>query len=262
MIRSADGTGIAVESTGTGIRTIVFVHGLAQSRQIWREVLDGPLARDHRLVAYDMRGHGDSEEPPAARAAGEHLGADLEAVIASLGDARPLVVGWSYGGVAIGEYLRRGGTRISGILLSAAAMQMGRAAKDLFGPTMMNNARALMTEEGAAYEAVGRAFLDGCAAKAIAPSIVERSVAEMLRVSRPVRKALLAREADYRPELAAAAVPIATLHGTVDSVVLPSMSEHVPNAHHTRLEGIGHLPWLEAPSAFEAALRELAARAV
>lgn len=45
-------------------RPIVFVHGWAQSARAWAPQLADPaLSERFRLVAMDLRGHGDSEVP-------------------------------------------------------------------------------------------------------------------------------------------------------------------------------------------------------
>jgi pimeloyl-ACP methyl ester carboxylesterase len=172
------------------------------------------------------------------------------------------VVAWSYGGVAVGAYLRRhGSARLGGILLSAAAVQVGKAARALFGPAMMSNARALMSPDRAEYEAGARSFLRGCTAAPLAPAVLDRALGAMLRVPSHVRRALLARSEDYLPELARCTAPIATLHGSLDAVVLPRMSEVVtesaPGTKSDVLDGVGHIAWLESPDAFVAAVRAL-----
>ena len=43
---------------------IVLVHGITESRETWRPIIEA-LAADHRVLAVDLRGHGASEhEPP------------------------------------------------------------------------------------------------------------------------------------------------------------------------------------------------------
>jgi pimeloyl-ACP methyl ester carboxylesterase len=268
LVRGADGVGIAVDESGAPHGTpIVFLHGIAQSRRIWQSVLTGPLARDHRLVAIDLRGHGDSDRPEgdAAYAGGDRLGGDLEAVCAALDLDRPVIVAWSYGGVVVGEYLRaHGSSGLGAILFAAAALQVGKPARALFGPAMLSSGRALMSEDAAVYAAGARAFLLACAARPIAASFVDEGLAEMARVPAHVRRALLGRSEDYSAELASCTLPVATLHGVLDPVVLVEMSEHiaslVPGAESTCLSGVGHLAFLEAEEAFHAAVLALVAR--
>lgn len=266
MIRASDGAAIAFEEAGPReAQPIVFLHGFGQSRAVWRPLLESALAADFRLVAVDLRGHGESDGPSAAEAYGERLGEDLHDLVGSLGLVRPIVVGWSYGGVPIGDYLRRHGSgALGGIFLVAASMRLGKPARELFGPAMMSNARALLSDDPAAYELGARAFLSGCTSRPLPPPLAESTLAAMLRVPAHVRRAYLSRSDDFSAELAQCAVPLATVHGDDDRVVLPAMSELVarvaPAAQTTFIEGAGHASWLDAPAAFDVALRGLAAR--
>jgi pimeloyl-ACP methyl ester carboxylesterase len=267
LVRAPDGVRIAVDESGSPQGTpVVFLHGIAQSRRSWQSVLEGPLARDHHLIAVDLRGHGDSDRPEGDDAyAGARLGADLKAVCAELGLSRPVIVAWSYSGVVVGEYLRaHGADGLGAILFAAAAIKVGKPARALFGPAMLNHGRALMSEDQAIYEAGARAFLLACAARPLSASFVEAGLAEMARVPAHVRRSLLGRSEDYSAELASSGLPLATVHGALDPVVLPAMSEHVaslaPGVESTSLRGVGHLAFLEAEEAFNAAIRALVAR--
>jgi pimeloyl-ACP methyl ester carboxylesterase len=79
-------------------RTIVLLHGLSATR---RDVVHGSrlLVREgYRVVAYDARGHGESD-PPADPTAYEYrdMVEDLEAVLGALSIERPILVGSSMG---------------------------------------------------------------------------------------------------------------------------------------------------------------------
>nr|WP_329610251.1 alpha/beta fold hydrolase [Achromobacter xylosoxidans] len=66
---------------------IVFVHGLLGSRLSWEAQLSSPLLQRYRLIAYDLRGHGQSGKPtaPQAYTDGRRWADDLAAVIAASG---------------------------------------------------------------------------------------------------------------------------------------------------------------------------------
>ncbi len=266
-VTTSDGLSLAALDAGPrDAPACVFLHGIAQSKQIWQPLLAGPFAHDHRLVALDLRGHGDSDRDDRpglyTRPA---LAADLAAALDGLGLERPTVVAWSFGGVVVGEYLRRhGDAALGGIVFAAASVRTGRPALDLFGPVMLGQSRALLSEDAATYEAGARAFLQGCTAGPLAPDLLEAAVAEMLRVPAYVRRPLLAGGEDYTPEIARTEVPLATLHGDRDAVVLPVMSDLItslrPGVSDVRLAGVGHVPWLESPASFEHALRSLLTR--
>ncbi len=266
-VRTADGLRIAYDDAGPpGAPAAVFLHGIGQSRAAFRAVLGGSLARDVRAIAFDLRGHGASDKPgdPEAYAEGA-LGRDLAALIGELGLRRPLLVPWSYGGVVVGEFLRHraGAAGAGGALLVAAAVRAGRSSRDFFGPTMMGNARGLASADEASYRAASAAFVAGCTA-APSPDFAAAALDAMALVPAAARRALLSRDEDYLPDYAAAGLPIAALHGDEDTVVRPALSEEaaarIPGATLRRVPGAGHAPFVEAPAAFEAALRALLAR--
>lgn len=258
-VMASDGVKISVEEAGEpGLPAVVLVHGYAQSKAIWRPLLTGPLAERLHLISFDLRGHGESEVPAAERATMEWLGADLAAVIDALGGARPVVAPSSYGGVVLGEYVRGGGDRLRGMFLIAASHAIGRQARPLFGPVMLDHSRALLSADDAVYARGARQFLTGCTAAPLAEELMEELVREMLRVPQPVRSAMLSRDEDYLLDLARCGAPVAVLHGRRDAVVLPAMSERVQarlvGVQATWLDEVGHLPWLEAPEQLAAAL--------
>ncbi|WP_166375867.1 alpha/beta fold hydrolase [Aeromicrobium phragmitis] len=80
---------------------IVLVHGWPQHWWIWREVLPA-LARQHHVVAVDLRGHGWSSAPPARGDAYDKrvLARELLALLDVLGLERPVLVGHDWGGWA------------------------------------------------------------------------------------------------------------------------------------------------------------------
>lgn len=80
--------------------TVVLVHSMGQSLEAWRGWVPH-LARDFRVVRFDVRGFGDSTPMPAtARWSMERLLADIEAVIDYGGGSAAHVIGSQSGGSA------------------------------------------------------------------------------------------------------------------------------------------------------------------
>jgi pimeloyl-ACP methyl ester carboxylesterase len=108
-VNSTDGTVLAVSEVGPpdAPLSIVFAHGLALSQHIWapqRRHLTRQLGARARLVFYDQRGHGASQEPAAGPAGYSmaQLGADLATIIDQTCPIGPVIaVGHSLGGMAI-----------------------------------------------------------------------------------------------------------------------------------------------------------------
>ena len=82
---------------------LVLAHTLATSRAMWRRQIPH-LARRHRVVSYDMRGHGESAAPDYPYSL-EMLGEDVIGILDSLGVEQPAVfLGISIGGM-VGQAL-------------------------------------------------------------------------------------------------------------------------------------------------------------
>lgn len=103
-IPTKDGITLAADCyTHDDIRPVVFLlHGGGQNRHAWSTSAARLHARGYTVVAYDTRGHGDSDWDPAGRYDVERLASDLVAVRGHFStDTPPVVVGASLGGMTI-----------------------------------------------------------------------------------------------------------------------------------------------------------------
>jgi pimeloyl-ACP methyl ester carboxylesterase len=104
-IVSADGTVLHAESFGPedGL-PVVLAHGWTESLQYWIYQIQTLSERGFRVTAYDLRGHGDSQN--AGDYSVERFGEDLEAVLAEVvpPDRRAVVAGHSLGAMAIAAW--------------------------------------------------------------------------------------------------------------------------------------------------------------
>lgn len=91
-----NGVRIAYSFAGSG-EPLVLIHGSWGSRHNWDPVVPG-LAEHFSVVAYDRRGHSESERPPGQGSFTEDV-ADVAALIEQLGLAPAWVVGNSAGAV-------------------------------------------------------------------------------------------------------------------------------------------------------------------
>ncbi|HEX4721819.1 MAG TPA: alpha/beta hydrolase [Pseudonocardiaceae bacterium] len=233
---------------------VVLLHGWAQSARAWTRQLDGPLSRRYRLVAADLRGHGDSEAPADGYDSAAAWAADVRALLAYAGS--PVVlVGWSYGGLVITDYLRRDGTEgVAGIVLVGAITEIGRGRPGgRVGPVMRAALPAALSDDPSVSVPALRAFCTDMAKLDDTEWLLEAA----LRVPAHVRAALFARDVGSADVLAAIDVPTLVIHGRRDGVVDPSAAEYaaglVPGAGLTWLD-TGHLPFAEDVAAFDSAL--------
>ena len=79
-ITSSDGTPLCVYETGNPQgRPLLFIHGFSQSYAVFKRQFESDLAKDFRIVAFDLRGHGCSGKPWSETAyAGTKIWADDE----------------------------------------------------------------------------------------------------------------------------------------------------------------------------------------
>ena len=267
--RVSGGGGAAIATVAVGpesAQPIVFIHGWSQSAHAWDGFLQGALAQDYHLIALDMRGHGRSDRPdPDVSYNQSTLWADdIAAVIAAYHLTKPILVGWSYGGYVIADYLRHygegnvGGVLFAGAITQRATEKVKRYRNAESGPRF----KAATTSDGNTRQAA-RDFLRLCTYDALPSARVESLIDEMALVPLAVRAALFARPmVDNDDVLAKLTIPVTVVHGAEDRIVLPASAEDhaavIPGTTLRIYPGVGHMPFEEAPAAFEADLRALA----
>ena len=102
------GIRIAGDSWGPPDGPLVLLqHGGGQTRHAWKGAGRTLGAAGYHAVAFDARGHGDTDWDPEGAYTQDAMVRDLQCVIAALGNQRPVLVGASMGGgtslVAAGE---------------------------------------------------------------------------------------------------------------------------------------------------------------
>jgi pimeloyl-ACP methyl ester carboxylesterase len=248
---------------------ILLIHGWSQSHLCWAKQFESALKDEARIVALDLRGHGMSDAPDETDqyTDGDKWADDIAAVIDRLELERPILVGWSYGGYIISDYVRKKGQdKIAGINFVDAAVVIGpKAFGSLVGPGFLENAPGACQDDLPTNIAAIRRFLRACIVKPISQDDFEEILAFNMVVKPNVRRALLQRELDFGPILEGITVPVLVTHGRSDTLVLPAMAEyilsHCKTAQASWYEGIGHAPFLEEPSRFNAELKRFAASA-
>jgi pimeloyl-ACP methyl ester carboxylesterase len=252
------------ESGNPRANAVLFIHGWSQGALSWSPQLDDPaLGERFRLVALDLRGHGSSDKPAEGYDDSERWAADIRAVIDALSLKNVSLVGWSYGGYVICDYLRVHGER------DIAKLVFAGASTDLGVPTPYR-ARAsawdgLLPVEGSSAPSV---FSLDAESAAIAMESFTRRVfhggvkqakfLEMLGLALQtpprVRSALFRRKLRNDEVLARTASSALVAYGAHDTLVDPKTSLHIaeklPNATLSRYDESGHAPFLEEPERF------------
>jgi len=266
-VKGAAGVNLHVREDGASNGTpILLIHGWSQSALCWAKQFESSLRDECRIVALDLRGHGMSDAPAesAQYTDGDKWAEDIAAVIDALELERPVLVGWSYGGFVISDYVRRfGEDKIAGINFVGGAVVLGpKAFGSLIGPGFLENAPAACQDDLLTNIAAIRRFLRACIAKPIVQDEFEQILAFNMVVKPSVRGALIQRELDFASVLQGITVPALVTHGRSDTVVLPAMADyilaHCKTARASWFDGIGHAPFLEEPIRFNTELKNFA----
>ncbi len=167
-----NGVRLNVVTMGEGGLTLVFVHGLLlDNHASFYMTLAPGLAKRARVVLYDLRGHGLSEQPRSGYTVTD-MTADLAGLVEAVSPASPVVVvGHSYGGYVAMRFAVTHAARVAGLVLIEAhtgIVEFGRqlgetlaltgAARDrkieeLFGNWLARHRARGIDQEGADADA-------------------------------------------------------------------------------------------------------------
>ena len=265
-VASTDGTTIAFQTCGdTAARPLLLLHGWAQSSRAWGDELLGRLAETFRVIAMDLRGHGNSGAPADGYDDSRQWADDVAAVLDAegVGDGDgAIVLGWSYGGIVVGDFVAAEGTgRLGGIVLCGATTSISRAPGGAVGDAMLAAGKGAMDPNPKRAIAALGSFGADMFAQRVGEG-QQRLFGLSLATATHVSGALLSRRVNNDEALAAAGVPALVIHGERDGIVLPSAGEanaETLGVQCTFYPDVAHAPFLEAPDRFVADLEAFAA---
>jgi non-heme chloroperoxidase len=258
-VKTPDGLSIAAQRWGNaGGPEILFIHGFMQCHLSWARQVESALAREFHMVTYDLRGHGDSEKPLARERYrdGKAWAEELAAVIAAASLRRPVLVGWSYAGRVIADYLEAyGSAEIAGInFVNARTNSDPRFA----GPLSSRHLTEVAAEDLATRIAATRTFLRACFSRQPTQDEFETMLGFNMMVPRDVRAAMSGRELDADGLYRSLSLPVLVTFGIEDKILTLEAARHAaavtPGARLSLYEGIGHAPFWEDASRFNAEL--------
>lgn len=241
---------------------VLLIHGYRQSYVSWYRQFKSPLAARCRLVAFDLRGHGNSGQPwqPEAYDNAQVWADDVARVMAATGLRRPLLVGWSFGANVALDYLRVHGEQgAAGLMIVASGASMAQPQrppgfeailKTILSPDAELN---LATRLGAAERVYQ--------SEVVGPEMMAKLAAISMRASPFVDRGGIRRVEHTNRDLAARlTLPVTLVLGGRDPIVPAPAAELIkqsfPKARVVTFDKAGHAPFIEAEAEFNALLEE------
>jgi 3-oxoadipate enol-lactonase len=251
---------ISWKEVGRG-RPLVLVHGLADDHRAWRKALPH-LVLDHRVILYDLRGHGESSLGGADGTLAQ-LSADLVALMDAISLPAATIAGFSLGGtIAMHAAVSHPG-RVDGLALVSTSSRVNAAAASWYRD------RAEMVDTN---DPELRATLDKdteevyqCKPSETASGLLIRrqSTNDPRGFANACRAMVRLHEEPLDASLGAITVPTVVIVGDKDRHCPPRAAEIIcsliSGSRLRILAGTGHAAPLERPSQVAADIRALGA---
>lgn len=249
---SSDGTRIYFNDWGHG-PAIVLIHGWPVDADMWEYQAAALVEAGHRVVAYDRRGFGRSEQPWQGYDY-DTLSDDLHALIKTLDLNAVTLVGFSMGGGEVARYAARHGlSRLRGAALISAVTPFLLKTRDnpqgvdseIFEGMMAKldgDRPAFLAAFAKTFYGVGRLEAQP------SPELLAWHQGLALRASAHATKACVRAFSgtDFRTDLLALrGLPVLVVHGDADETVPVAVSarrtrEILPDALYVEYEGAAH----------------------
>ncbi len=235
-----DGVKIHYEVHGDG-PPLILTHGYSSTSAMWQGQV-AALSQHHKLILWDMRGHGQSDYPEDAKAYSEaHTVGDIAALLDAVGANKAVVGGLSLGGYMSLAFYRAHPQRVSALLI----IDTGPGFKKDDAREVWNR-RALDTADR--FERDGLDVLKSASRER--SSVSHRDATGLAKAARGMLTQRDARVIEVLPEIK---VPSLVVVGAEDTPFLAAsdyMAAKIPGARKVVIPAAGHAVNIDQPQAF------------
>src|ERR1700688_2757811 len=235
-----DGVKIYYEVHGSG-PALLLTHGYSSTSAMWQGQIEA-LSKHHRLVLWDMRGHGQSDYPDDPNAYSEALTvADMAALLDEVGADSAIVGGLSLGGYMALAFYRAHPERVQALLIIDTGSGF---KKDDARETWNKRAR----ETGDRFEREGLEVLKSASPER--SGVSHRDASGLARAARGMLTQRDARVIELLPDIK---VPSLVVVGADDAPFLAAsdyMAAKIPGATKAVIADAGHAVNIDQPQAF------------
>lgn len=223
-IKTKDGTQIYYKDWGTG-KPVLFSHGWPLDADMWDSQLNYLAERGYRVIAFDRRGFGRSEQPWTGYDY-DTFASDINDLIIQLDLREVTLVGFSMGGGDVARYIGRyGNERLAGlVLLGAVTPVFGKSAANPNGVdlSVFEGIRDGLRKDRAQFISDFAApFYGTNAGQTVSEGVLTQtlSIALLASLKGTIDCVTAFSETDFRDDLAKVDVPTLVIHGSHDQIV-------------------------------------------
>jgi pimeloyl-ACP methyl ester carboxylesterase len=246
-VLNRDGVDLYYEVHGDTGPVVLLTHGYSATSQMWKGQVEA-LSKDHKLVIWDMRGHGQSDSPEDPTQYSEPATvADMAALLDHVGAKSAVIGGLSLGGYMSLAFHRLYPERTQALLIidTRPGYKSDEAREGW-------NKNALKTADR--YETEGLSLLESGSAER--RTAQHRSAKGLALAARGM---LTQRDSAVISSLPEIKVPAIVIVGSEDAPFLAAsdyMAAKIPGSKKAVIEGAGHAANIDKPEAFNATLGE------
>lgn len=250
FVETKDGVRLFYKDWGQG-RPIVLIHGWPLNADMWEDQSLDLAAQGFRVIAYDRRGFGRSDQPFRGYDY-DTLADDLAAVLDHLDLQDAVLVGFSMGGGEVARYMsRHQGKRVGKAVLVSAVTPFMLKTEDnpdgLDGSTFDGFVEELRRDRPHFLAGFGKTFFGvGILSSPVSDDVLNWTFGIAMQASLPATIACVDSfgRTDFRRDMAHFNVPTLIIHGTGDEIV--PFDTAARNAHE-RIAGSQLIPYDDAP---------------
>jgi pimeloyl-ACP methyl ester carboxylesterase len=224
---------------------LILTHGYSSTSAMWQGQV-AALSKRHRLILWDMRGHGQSDYPEDPKAYSEALTVgDIAALLDKVGGGKAIVGGLSLGGYMSLAFYRAHPERVSALLI----VDTGPGFKKDDAREAWNK-RALDTADR--FEREGLDVLKSASRER--SSVSHRDALGLARAARGMLTQRDARVIELLPEIKAPSLVVVGADDTPFLAASDYMAAKIPGAKKVVIPAAGHAVNIDQPQAFIAAV--------
>lgn len=243
---------------------VIFLHGIGGGARSFAPQIASFASAGYQPVALDLPGYGT--RTPVEAMSFEALAEDVEFTIAQNALERPVLVGHSMGGMVAQTLLRRRPDDYAAAVLSCTSPAFGNPAGDFQKKFVADRLAPL--DAGRTMADIAPSVAEGMMAADADPAGRALFIEAYAAVPEPTYRAAVKCLVtfDERANLSAIKVPVLCLAAEHDrnapASVVEKMAGKIPGAYYFCLSGLGHMPNLESPQAYDVAIFNFLDRAL